>query len=73
MKLTRRAFIKGVASAGALVCASRWVGVRHAFSNGDKSLIFKVEECPMDIPVSDTTVNRVPSAEKCGVSLGCQI
>lgn len=47
MKVTRRQFIKGVASAGALVCASRWVGVRRAFSNGGKSRIFEVHECPV--------------------------
>ena len=47
MKVTRRKFIKGVASAGALVCASRWVGVRHAFSNSGKSRVFEVHECPV--------------------------
>jgi uncharacterized protein (DUF362 family) len=47
MKVTRRQFIKGVASAGALVCASRWVGVRQAFSNSGKSRIFEVYNCPV--------------------------
>ena len=47
MKVTRRQFIKGVASAGALVAASRWVGVERAFSNSGKSRVFKVDECPV--------------------------
>jgi hypothetical protein len=47
LKVTRRQFIKGVASAGALVAASRWVGVEHAFSNAGKSHVFKVDECPV--------------------------
>jgi hypothetical protein len=46
MKLTRREFMRGVASAGAFVCASSWVDVKRAFSNGGKSRVFKVEECP---------------------------
>jgi uncharacterized protein (DUF362 family) len=45
MNFTRRQFINGIASAGALVAVSRWVGVRHAFSNTGKSRIFKVDEC----------------------------
>ena len=47
MKVTRRQFIKGVASAGALVAASRWVGVENAFSNTGESHVFKVNECPV--------------------------
>jgi hypothetical protein len=46
MKVTRRQFIKGVASTGILVCGSRWVGVKYAFSDSGKSRIFKVENCP---------------------------
>ena len=46
MKVTRRQFIKGVASAGALVAASRWIGAGQAFSASGKSRIFKVDECP---------------------------
>ena len=45
MNFTRRQFIKGVASAGALAAASRWVGVKNAFSNSGKSRVFKVDEC----------------------------
>jgi hypothetical protein len=33
MKVTRRQFIKGVASAGVFVCGSRWFGAKYAFSN----------------------------------------
>jgi len=47
MKVTRRQFIKGVASAGVFVCGSRWVGVRQAFSDTGKSRIFKVVDCPV--------------------------
>ena len=45
MKVTRREFIKGVASAGALVAASKWVGLERAFSVAGKSSVFKVERC----------------------------
>jgi uncharacterized protein (DUF362 family) len=47
MKVTRRQFIKGVASAGAFVCGARWVGLDHAFCANGKSRIFKVEDCPV--------------------------
>ncbi len=46
MKYTRRQFIKGVASAGALAAAGRWIGVKNAFSVAGKSRVFKVDECP---------------------------
>jgi hypothetical protein len=47
MKVTRRQFIKGVASAGAFVWGVRWAGVHNAFSANGKSRIFKVEDCPV--------------------------
>ncbi len=47
MKVTRREFIKGVAAAGALVCSGKLVGVRHAFSVGEKSRLFRVDDCPI--------------------------
>jgi hypothetical protein len=46
MKVTRREFIKGVASAGALAAATRWAGVQQAFSDTEKSLVFEVTDCP---------------------------
>jgi uncharacterized protein (DUF362 family) len=46
-KITRRQFIKGMAATGASVYTSRLVGVKKAFSNGDKSRIFRVAECPV--------------------------
>jgi len=45
-KITRRDFIKGVAATGAFVCTNWLGGVGQLFSNGDKSRIFMVEECP---------------------------
>lgn len=45
-KITRRQFIKGVAATGASLYASRLVGAKKGFSNGDKSRIFGVGECP---------------------------
>ena len=47
MKVTRRQFIKGVASAGALAAAGRWVGVERAFSTAGKSHVFEVVQCPV--------------------------
>jgi uncharacterized membrane protein YgcG len=47
MRVTRRQFIQGVATAGALVAASRWVGVERAFSIAGKSYVFKVDQCPI--------------------------
>ncbi len=46
MKITRRGFIKGVTSTGALVYVSGLVGAKQTFSQGDKSRIFRVERCP---------------------------
>lgn len=45
--MTRREFIKGLASTGAFVCASGLVGVKQASSQGNKSRIFLQEECPI--------------------------
>ena len=47
MKLTRRQFIKGVASTGVFVCGSSWFLSKYAFSSNGKSRIFKVERCPV--------------------------
>jgi uncharacterized protein (DUF362 family) len=47
MKVSRREFIKGVAAAGALACAGRLIGGRRAFSAGEKSRIFRVDDCPL--------------------------
>ncbi len=47
MNITRRDFIKGVTAAGALTCASRWIGAKHVFPDIPKSRIFRVFECPM--------------------------
>ena len=47
MKVSRRQFIKGVASAGVFVCGSRWFGAEYAFSNNGKSRVFKVGACPV--------------------------
>ena len=46
MKVTRRNFIKGVAAAGALTWAKKWIGVKNVFSGDPKSRIFRVDECP---------------------------
>jgi len=46
-KVTRREFIKGVASTGALVYVSGLAGVKQTFSDGNKSRIFRVELCPV--------------------------
>ena len=45
--ITRRDFIKGVAAAGALTCAGKWIGVKDAFSNDSKSRIFRAYACPV--------------------------
>ncbi len=45
--VTRREFIKGVTATGALACVSGFVGIRQAFSNGAKSRVFRVSECPV--------------------------
>ena len=47
MKFSRRQFIKGVAAAGALACAGSLIDGRRAFSAGDKSWIFRVDDCPI--------------------------
>lgn len=47
MNVTRRDFIKGVAAAGALTCASKWIGAKQVFPNNPKSRIFRVYECPV--------------------------
>lgn len=47
MNITRRDFIKGVAAAGALTCASKWIGAKHVLSEDPKSRIFRVYECPV--------------------------
>jgi hypothetical protein len=47
MKVSRREFIKGVAAAGAITCAGKWVGVDNVFSDGHKSQIFRVYGCPV--------------------------
>ena len=47
MKLTRRQFIKGVASTGVFVCGNSWLVANYAFSSNGKSRIFKVEGCPI--------------------------
>ncbi len=46
-KVTRREFIKGVASTGALVCVSGLARVKQTLANGDKSRVFHVGECPI--------------------------
>lgn len=47
MTFSRRQFIKGVAAAGALACAGGLISGRRAFSAGDKSRIFRVDDCPV--------------------------
>lgn len=47
MKVTRREFIKGVAAAGAITCAGKWVGVDQVFSDNPKSQIFRAYACPV--------------------------
>ena len=47
MKVTRRQFIKRVASAGVIVCGGRWVSINDASSASGKSRIFKVMQCPV--------------------------
>jgi hypothetical protein len=47
MKVTRREFIKGVATAGAITCAGKWVAVDNVLSDNHKSRIFRVYECPV--------------------------
>ena len=46
-KLTRREFIRGVATAGALACVGRWIEVGAALAGVDPSTIFMVDECPI--------------------------
>lgn len=46
-KVTRREFIKGLASTGALVCASGLAGVKKASPQGIKSQIFLQKGCPV--------------------------
>lgn len=45
--LTRRQFIGGIAAAGALACAGRWVGAGAALSAVDPSTIFMADDCPV--------------------------
>ena len=47
MTVTRREFIKGVAAAGALGYASKWIGAEKVFSNDPKSRIYRVYACPV--------------------------
>ena len=47
MTVTRREFIKGVAAAGALSYASKWIGAENVFSKDPKSQIYRVYACPM--------------------------
>ena len=47
MTVTRRDFIKGIAAAGALGCASQWIGAKNVFSNDPKSQIYRVYACPV--------------------------
>ena len=47
MKVTRREFIKGVAAAGAITCAGKWVGVDDVLSDNHKSQVFRVIGCPL--------------------------
>ena len=47
MKVNRREFLKGLASAGMLVYGSRWFGADCAFSSNEKSQIFEVQACPI--------------------------
>jgi hypothetical protein len=47
MKVTRREFIKGVAAAGAITCAGKWVGVDQVLSDNHKSQIFRAYACPV--------------------------
>ena len=47
MKVTRREFIKGVAAAGAITCAGKWVGVDQVLSDNSKSQIFRAYACPV--------------------------
>jgi hypothetical protein len=44
---TRREFIKGVTTAGVLASLSGAIGPRSAFSQGGKSRIFRVDQCPV--------------------------
>ena len=46
-QVTRRGFIKGIASTGAFVYVSGLVGVKQTFSQGHKSRIFRVGDCPV--------------------------
>ena len=46
-KVTRREFIKGITSTGALFYARGLVSPRRALSQGHKSRIFRVGECPV--------------------------
>jgi uncharacterized protein (DUF362 family) len=45
--VTRREFIKGVTATGLLASLSGAIGPRTAFSQGDKSQIFRVYQCPV--------------------------
>ncbi len=47
MRINRRQFIKGLASAGMLVYGSRWFLADYAFSSNEKSQIFEVQPCPI--------------------------
>jgi uncharacterized protein (DUF362 family) len=46
-EITRRQFIKGIAATGASLYTSRLIGPKKAFSDGEKSQIFRVPECPI--------------------------
>ena len=47
MKVSRREFIKGVATVGAITCVGKWAAVDSVFSDNHKSRIFRVYECPV--------------------------
>ena len=46
-KITRREFVKGVATAGAFVYAGGFLSARQFFSQADKSRVFRVDHCPV--------------------------
>jgi hypothetical protein len=45
--VTRREFIKGVTATGVLASLSGAIGPRHALSQGGKSRIFRIDQCPV--------------------------
>ncbi len=45
--VTRREFIKGVTATGVLASLGGAIGARHGLSQGDKSRVFRVYQCPI--------------------------